>query len=231
MEKKYFLLFAAFFLVSSCFFASVATAQKAESNEVLTKVGNPIITSPPGGGTRPKAPPITGDARAAIIQKFGITMNGFNEQNLQWAWEKFWDVSNTRFIELAKGTIVTQTSGIPEQTGCKSLLINNSATQQRLNVILLHELGHVIYWCNPDSISGNTEQANIFAKEGGITGYGSSACFGTPPVNEDYAEMITYYLNPGVVEMVECNNRRQIPFADGKYPLHYDLARKILGVY
>lgn len=208
------------------------------SNEVITRVGNPRTSSPgTGSGVHPKAPPPPDDVRQAIIDKFGITMDGFNHDNLVWAWEKFWDVSNTHFIELAKGTTLTEAAGrIPEQLSCTQIVINNSANQQRLNVILLHELGHKIDHCNPEPLSHHEEHEQVYAKEKNLTGYGlpnerGQACFGTPAVNEDYAEMITYYLNPGVKELIECNRQDQVPFADGKYPLHYQLAKKILGDY
>lgn len=204
------------------------------SNEVITRVGNPIIATPSGTRVsldRPQPPIIAGDPRQAIIDTFGITMNGFGQQHLLWAWYKFWDVSNTQFITLVRGTTITLIAGLSEQLGCKSVLFKPPATQEAFNVVLIHELGHIAYWCNPDAQSGKTQHENVFAQEGGMTGYAQYACFGTPPVNEDYAEMLTYYVNPGIKEVIDCHIRDQVPFGDDRYPLHFNLANSILGAY
>lgn len=222
---------------------NLSNAQQVfKSSPFCTKVGDPTRPSPclsqtetTSLGSRPQAPDIDSvNLRQAIIDGFGITMNGFSPQQLQWAWEKFWDVSKTNFINLTKGTAIEAASGtISEQIGCRSVRVGSAFSEPTLfKIVLTHELSHVIYWCNNDSLSRRSEHHNVFSQEGGVTGYGASGCLGTPPHTEDYAEMIAYYLNKGVVEQTaRCNNRGQIPFDGVKFPLHLNLARTILGEY
>lgn len=187
--------------------------------------------TPPTNGKGTPPPVNQQQLREEIIKKFGIAMDGFNTEQLQWAWEKLWDISSTEFINLANGAIITKTTSISEQLGCKAVRLRPPSTKEAFNVVLLHELGHIVYWCNQDPISKRSEHARIFNLEGGITGYAQHACFGTPPVNEDYAESHAYYLNPNTPEVIECNRRNQIPFANGKYPMHFNLVKSILGNY
>jgi hypothetical protein len=209
---------------------SVLADYRTESNKVITKVGNPQDT------THGTAPPPPADIRQGIIDQFGITMNGFQPQQLQWAWEKFWDVSHTNFIDLVRGTEITAFDGMSEQTGCRSFLLRSSLGIDRgdetlFKVVLIHEMGHIIYHCNVESKAHIVDHENAFSAEGGMTLYGETACYGTEPTHEDYAEMIAYYLNPGVIEQTACGSRGVVPFADGKYPLHFMTAKEILGDY
>ncbi len=229
MKKSSVIIFTIFVLFFSF---GLSLYAQTRSEKVTTRVGNPTTQPPTQGG---EAPPPPQDIRQGIIDEFGITMNGFTQEQLQWAWEKYWDVSHTNFINLVRGTVVTAHSGMSEQTGCKTFLLRDELGITRgdatlFKVVLIHEFGHIIYWCG-DGERATTDHENAFVSEGGMTGYGASGCYGTPPITEDYAEMITYYLNRNVLEQTGCELRGVVPFADGKYPKHFETARKILGDY
>lgn len=212
-------------LITGWIWPAVILAQSTTtSNKVITSVGNPI-------GSSPFVEP--SNLRQTLIDKFNITMNGFSNQQLQWAWEKFWDVSHTKLINLVKGTTITAVSGeLSRQTGCKTVEFGTRAQSDvSFKTVLVHELGHIIYWCNPIELTNRRDHQNTLAEEGGLTGYSQNPCYGSSSVTEDYAETIAYYLNPGVVEQVPCNNRGRIPFSEGKFQKHYNVARSILGEY
>lgn len=231
MKKFTLLSFFLFLMLSQV--VSVYAQQSVKSNPVNTKVGAPAGPPPGGGGTRPTPPPAPSSLRQAIIDQFGVTMNGFSEIQLGWAWEKLWDVSKTNFPALVKGSVVTAGAGTSsEQTGCKNVIVGSAFNSPELfKIIFTHELGHVIYWCTGEQ-AHRSGHASAFASEGGVTGYGNSGCLGTPAVTEDYAEMIAYYLNRDATEQTaRCSNRGQVPFSDGKYPVHFTTAQSVLGVY
>lgn len=223
MKQRLFLII----LFLTLLFLTTQSVLAQNTVEKRTRVGN----APIGSGARVTPPPPPENLATAIQQQFGITMIGFGRPHLQWAWEKFWDVSHTRFTELAKGTTITATTAVSEQLGCRKIILNPQTSGDQFKVVLFHELGHIIDHCPPDTQSFKTEHARVFLHEGPITGYAEFSCYGTPKVDEDYAEMITYYLNPTVKEVINCHNRGTFPFANGKYPMHFELARKILGEY
>lgn len=212
-------------------FSKVIAQEVLKSNTIITQVGNPKDPPP---GSHKAAPPIPPEgARAAILGQFGITMNGYNDQLMTWAWEKLWDVSGTNFIYLTKGTTITARPGwLSQQLGCKSVAIGTDyPSEVAFKVTLTHELSHIVYWCNSDDLTHKRDHQNAFGAEGGVTGYGAAPCYGTAAIQEDYAEMLAYYLNPGVKEVTPCNNRNQIPYDAGRYPIHYNVAKSILGNY
>ncbi|MBI1981984.1 MAG: hypothetical protein HYW64_02035 [Candidatus Levybacteria bacterium] len=195
----------------------------------------PHPTSPPNPPITPPAAP--SDLRQAISGQFGITMNGFDQQHLQWAWDKLWDVSRTNFITLVRGTTITASSD-SEQTGCKTIRLAQYGPQELFNVALIHELGHIILNCSK-AYAYEQEHAGVWRTEGGVTRYAQTACT-YPPQNrgswqfrsEDYAEMITYYLNPTAwAQTARCAGRQLNPYLNNGYPLHYNLAKKVLGAY
>lgn len=198
-------------------------------------------TLPETTAGKQKAPDVGGGSlRGTILKEFYIDMDGFSETQLKWAWEKFWDVKHTKFNKLVRGpgnTVKVQAVDAgSEQINCSLVLVRKTITDPVLfKIVLTHELAHVIYWCNDDAINRVTEHANIYVQEGAVTGYGEpvngTTCYNTPARTENYPEMIAYYLNRGVVEQTGCNLRGQVPFANGRFPLHYNLARKILGDY
>lgn len=217
-----------------------------------TKVGNPTTVNPcsaltgqataTGSADHPKAPPIDPSGlRQAIIDQFGITMNGFGSVQLQWAWEKLWDMSKTNFNKLIHGKSpnVTAQAVAPsdsQQLNCGQVNVGVYQQEVLFKIVLTHELGHIIYWCNENELNRKREHAVAYADEGAVTGYGEpvngKACTGTPAITEDYPEMITYYLNPGIPEQtVSCSNRKQIPYGNGRYPLHFNIATQVLGNY
>lgn len=186
----------------------------SQANTSVT--GNPQIT--PGGGGIP-APPVPGDIKQAIINTFGITMNSFDDQHLQWAWEKFWEASGTKFTDYIRGSIITINSeGFSRQTGCPNtgspaVKLETSFKGDYFKFNLTHELGHVISNCFHVK---QYDFMNAYSTLGAMSGYGS--CSGD--WGEDYAEMVAYYLNPNAGEtnaFLSCSvNRKPLnPFFQG----------------
>lgn len=240
------------FLISILIFATFAVepvlAQTFKSNSVITKVGDAPEDQKPkigGSGVKHPAPPAPANLQQAIYDQFNIDLNDFSQQELNWAWEKFWDIQHTKFFELTKGTHVFRTAGSSETKGC-SVYFAHYPIQELFNVILIHELGHVIQNCPRDAKSLATKHNNLYQNgKNTVTGYGlpksfapngsALSCFGYPAWGENYAEMITYYLNPNAKEQTvgngTCVNNGTVPFADGKHQDYFDLAREILGEY
>lgn len=240
MNKK-----AAFFalLITSFLIIVPTVSAQFKSNSVITRVGEAPMDQKPGGGggtpggPRPEAPDPGPNVRAAIIEKFGITLNGFSDQYLRYAWEKFWEVSNTNFISLVKGSVINITSPAnTQQVGCgapASVLLGQFGDGNQWKHVLIHELGHVVRNCNNASTIQRQEHINAFNSEKGVSDYGNKApsCTGSDNLSEDYAEMIAYYLNPGYkVSTVRCFPA-QNPDMETNFPKHFEVARKVLGVY
>lgn len=180
---------------------SVAHAQ-TKSNKVIYNVGNPPS---PSAGVSPSlgnAPPPPADIRQGIIDQFGITMNGFDQAHLQLAWEKFWEIAPTKYISLIRGSkiIALGYTGGSRQVGCFGGATSVELVQyngQYFKFILTHELGHVIRNCNPRNVTKYDDHVNAVSKEGAVSYYGGNAtkCTGSDNYSEDYADMITYYVN------------------------------------
>lgn len=222
-----------------------------KTNVMCVKVGNPDSDKPsvcsepgsttlnPGSGVHPQAPQSPSDIRQGIIDQFGITMNGFDNQHLQWAWEKFWEVSNTNFDELVKGAKIDVTSvSNTQQVGCPPALtaiIGQFPEETAFKHILTHELGHAIRNCPGRAQAQETAYLNAHSKEGGVSYYGENAktCTGSDSLSEDYAEMIAFYLNPGtpVASYLKCLPYSQNKYTESSFPLHYQVARDILGEF
>ncbi|MBI2022341.1 hypothetical protein HYS97_00615 [Candidatus Daviesbacteria bacterium] len=224
-----------------------------KSKRVCVRVGNPLFPSPcdteipsegqppaePGKpGAKPVAPTVEeSELREKIILEFGIRMDGFSAQYLKWAWEKFWDIKNTRFNELVRGAgIVATTPANTQQVGCRggtSVLLGQFGDENTWKQVLIHELGHVVRNCNPQNRIQWIEHERALTQEGGVSDYGNKAksCTGSDNGSEDYAEMIAYYLNPGnAVSTVTCFPP-QFPNMKQDFPLHYNIAREVLGDY
>jgi hypothetical protein len=183
--------------------------------------------------------------RQQIIDTFGITMNGFDQQHLQWAQQKLQEVSGTKFASLVNGAVI-QAIDSPdtffEQVSCPGSggpsirFHQNQVNQEVFDITLVHELTHLIQNCQPDSKSFNSDYNNAHSAEQGITYYAqnagnpSSKCPKSDPFNEDYAEMIAYYLNPNAQTKDVCGNGRQPnPYSSGNFSQHQSVARKIMG--
>src|SRR5581483_4457812 len=103
MKKSIFVLAMIFILISP----NIIYADTAASNQWCTNVGNSTDPSPcqSGSGHCSSQPSNPNDYKQSIIQDFGITMNGYEPKFLQWAWEKFCEVSGTKFNSYVKGSI------------------------------------------------------------------------------------------------------------------------------
>lgn len=167
-----------------------------------------------------------------IQKKFNISMNGFDNQHLQWGWEQLWRLSNTNFIALTKGTAINS-SPSSSQESCRVVKLTPFSEEELFKITFTHELGHIIKWCNPNSQSRIGDLPDIIEKESYVTYYSANAstCTGSDNFNEDYAEMITYYLNPSAnSKTAKCEgNQMPNPYLGNKHPLHYNAAKDILG--
>lgn len=230
-------------------------AQTFKSNQFVTKVGDAPEDKKPkigGSGTKTPAPPPPANLRDAIYNQFEVEFNGFSQQELLWTWEKFWDIQHTKFFELTKGARINHLPpctgvGCPssEAKGC-TIYFATYPTQELYNVILIHELGHIIHNCAGDARALATKHNNIYKNgQNPVTGYGVAksfapngsalSCFGYPAWGENYSEMIAYYLNPAAKEQAvragSCVNNGVVPFENGRHQDFFNLAQEILGVY
>lgn len=224
------------FILTIGFFLSIPVAYlhaqlKTTSKTVVTKVGN-APELPGSGGPAPEPP---SDIRQGIIDTFDITLNGFTQEKLLMAWNKFHDISHTKFFNLVGDVTIDVWDQTSEQQGCGAIKLRrglvNDANQTLFNIILIHELGHVIYWCNDPSVNYMYEHENSFVTDKPLTYYSAVSCYGTSRITEDYAETIAYYLNPGVVDQTACGSYNVVPYGNGRAPAHFDVAKKILGEY
>lgn len=233
-------------------------AQSAQSSCVITKVGNPKVSptipascAGSGGANCIQPPNYPADLEQAILDKFGVHFVGFDAEHLKWYWEELWNTSGTNFSKLIKGAVVDAAFCPNEgnfscQKGCGgpvSIYFGTYAGEEFNKVLIVHELGHYINYCNNETgASYVSDFDKAFADEGGITYYAQNAgpCSGSDNQSEDYAEMITYYLHPkSLSQSINCgpNNGAPNPFYDangqrnGKFPEHFAVAQKILGTF
>lgn len=202
-----------------------------------------VSPAPPAGSPAPRStPPPTGAlaVKQEILTKFGITMNGFDDTHLQWAWEKLWDVSNTNLHSYISGITITQGPG-SEKTGLSTLRLEQYSSKELFKLVLMHEFGHFV---QDNGLSRNlpvlpAAHQNAFASEGGVTYYAihatEAACNSYSNIQEDYAEMVAYYLNPGVnIAVARCGStflEFTAPDLQHNFPLHYNVVRTVLGPY
>ncbi|MGH7246209.1 MAG: hypothetical protein ACREGI_04735 [Candidatus Levyibacteriota bacterium] len=216
---------------------------------------NPSQLSQQQSGVHPVAPPCPTDVEAQIQSTFHIivynNVGGTKRPDEDcWMWKKFWDISNTKFFSLIpQGYNIyiglnQYNSTFPYSktfyTG-KVTWLENYDDELQFNIILLHELGHTIDHYNADSLSHGSTHITVWSQEGGITQYGIYGSVKCDFVNkataqdEDYAEMITYYLNPTGPESTACGGDHlhdgENPYDHARYPLHKNLAQQIIGLY
>lgn len=228
MARNQLKLLLVFLLVLTISFSLfVPTTYGQSFAEKTTRVGDPQTFS---AGPKTQAPPVDPqNIRSEIRDKFGINMIGFGQQQMQWAWEKLWDVSHTNFVKLLhpKPTIININrinEGYSSQLGPTEINLKNYEDETLFKVIFIHELGHIIYWYNDDKISHQTEHNNLHKRGLSATRYGAT------DKTENYPEMITYYLNPGKTEQT-LFSQAVVPFANGRNPEYFNLAKAILGDY
>lgn len=224
----------AFTLVMSAAFSFLfvrSAFSQASSNPVDVVVGEPKE----GVGTAPVQVP--DNLRQAVLNEFGIDMSpAFPESYFLWAWEHMWAVSNTRFGEYVRGTVVLVDNSGSHMSGCKTIHLRGSYGEELFKVVFTHEMGHVIDHCSAGG-AGTFEEDHLFARneEGPLTPYSTQLCYYSNPGahevrTEDFAETIAYYLNPQASAQTGCGSGPP-PYADGSKPLHFKVAQDILGVY
>lgn len=252
------------FFVSVLVFSAVSIVngqQKATSNCVETKVGDPKgDQSPPeecdGGQSQPDEPPPSdgtppnescrkppdnpSDLQKAIKDTFDITMTGFDNDHLKWAWDMLWCFSGTKFPSLVDGTTVEAVANVGDSrmscnpAPCHIWIGQMPGRPTTFKFLLTHELGHVVNYANPREEIQWTAQENAFGQEGGISYYArnAAACTGSDNLAEDYADMIAYYMHPHAGETTPaCDPDKSPPnplFELKEFPLHLGVAEKIL---
>lgn len=270
------LKFISLLLFSFCLFlfAPSAFAQFATSDCVSTEVGSPTEDKPenpencqssavatgdkPGGIPAPELGP---NAEQEIYNQFGVRMTGFDRKHMEWAWKKFWDVSNTRFSGPGRreglingAVIVADTRNVSEQVGCyggTSIRLMNFQNESGFRHNIVHELGHFIRNCVKNWDTQYAAHMNAFAPptqggEGPISFYGTYAdvCYKGKNDSEDYADMVTYYLNPesGISSINKCKYKPSLESLIDETPdnpffvlnppkvLHLEVARKIFAL-
>lgn len=242
------LLFLPLFFVLILFsFKTPVFAQELrhDSNEVRTRVGNPAETD--FGIPAPAIDPTS--LRQALINEFGVTMNDFGTQHMQWTWELLWGFSNTEYNKLIRGAVINALPGSsggsyqqPANGVCKTVFVRQYVPAESFKLILTHELGHTIEACTPRELIHWADHEIAYDTEGGISEYGRRAnqgCqSGVNKYNENFADMLAYFLNPtagdvpptchGVINSPDWN-----PFYGTRhktYPMHEEVVRAVLGV-
>ncbi len=188
-----------------------------------------------------------------ILKQFGVDFdlqNPFPYDYLTYAWEKLWNVSNTKFLELVRGadknkiiTVKREDKGFNEQRGCLSIIMSGiSSVDQKpypkslFQVVFIHELTHVIQSCNPNAVNFTALDAAL-KQEGGISTFSQdpTKCIsGVTQLNEDFAETLAYYLNQEWGEQSyfsTCPPKDSTnPILRGDKPLHQQFVASLLGV-
>ncbi|MBI2121160.1 MAG: hypothetical protein HYU05_00450, partial [Candidatus Wildermuthbacteria bacterium] len=184
--------------------------------------------------------------KQAIQERFGIEMSGFDETHLLWAKRTFDRIYHTRFFEYVRGTVITAQAGgnYSSFQGCRKISLDQYNGEDLFSVVLVHELAHVMRSCNSkEQIRWDDHVKTIETDGEYVTGYAKTVCKDEQEADdrkkdEDYAEMIAYYLHPGVPEITmekglyrDCGNIGGIPYANGRIPAHLEIARGLLGEY
>ncbi len=205
------------------------TVNAQSSSTWKTRVGNPPISDLEPG----TVPPAPSDIRRGIIDTFGITMNGFDQQHLLWTWERLHEVSGTKFPNLVRGATIEKWNNeySQAQSGCysgdTSLNLRQFPGQgSYFKFHLLHELGHVAQKCNPRESTQRAAHENAYALEGAISEYGRQGPICIPEtiaINEDHADTIAYFLDrsSGFVTTIRCGgpSNPPNPYINGGFPL------------
>lgn len=199
--------------------------------------GEQKVSAPAGGSTGSNSSGSSTPTNVSAVDiknKFGISMNGFDAQHLAWAYGALETASSSKLLDLVKGAGIQAGNANLTFMECSNpaqITLKQESDQAYFKHALLHELGHRLYICQPDPVSKRTKHDQVYQTEKGISSY--AVCGGGDLKAEDYAEMISYYLEQNTKEQMvnqACNvNGGQNPFATNRYPQHSALAKEILG--
>ena len=166
-----------FALVTSMIF--LVGVVHAQNSSVIEVSSNPVITVV---GDLPQ------DIKQEILSKYGIDMQDFDQQHLQWALELFDRTSKTNLKKLTQGAIMkkrpTDATGYSQQVGCArhedtstnpplhgynfdtppATYIQEHADKTKFQLTIVHELGHTIENCNTDALNHKNEHDAIWNK-------------------------------------------------------------------
>lgn len=232
-------------IVMLCLFAPFSYAQEAQSEQCITKVGNPDSTTPsPGplgctrsgsGGPCQEAPTVNyttaSEYATAIQQKWDITFIGLDLDQLQMIWQEFFEIDCVGFLQDIKGTKVqrwantySQQFSCPQDPDTDVMFGDHHG--DFVKALITHELTHVWQACTPRGEANFLLIPAAYDGEGGLTNYSRTACgYSVDLHKEDHADTIALYLNPTIGELT-CGNGAPNPFSNGAHPLHRAVAEK-----
>lgn len=188
-----------------------------------------------------------------VLTRYQITLQGFSATEEQAIKQKLSDVSGTRLLSLVAGTTIQKSNDEKSLApGCnganypKGYILLAEPTNP---LTLIHELGHMVQRCNSSTQSlYQPAFEEIHNEEKGVSDYarnvgtnlGQCKAYNDAELSqlvEDYAETITYYLNPNASDQGLCGQRNSNPFvqknSDGtlKYAKHLEIVKRIIGPY
>lgn len=109
------------------------------------------------------------------------------------------------------------------------------AREDVFGFIITHEFGHIIQDCDKGLLRLNAEFVDAHYLEGGVDHYANNAriCGSNSNLQEDYAESLSYYLNPTTNLPTEvCTGAPFVrPDLKNKFPLHYNVISTIMGPF
>jgi hypothetical protein len=207
-----------------------------------------------GGGTGPGVPPGTTDGHCAptgaypadlaadLKSKYPISLEGYGEAGIKNIYDLFTCLSTSKVKTLLATTDVTiHNADRPTEMGggigmgCTSRSCGIWIREDvgAFKFIMSHELGHVLYYQNLAEVMHYTDAANAYTTEGGLSPYsgGGNGCSALGK-EEDYAEMVAFYLNPKTGGKTgACDTRDNPPnslFGTDNFPDHLNVAKQVL---
>lgn len=198
--------------------------------------------APPGsvdGSCKPTGT-LPSDPGAELKSKYGISTSGFSSAGVINIYELFACFSSSRVPSLLK-TPVTIYSDVRANGGGIGMNCDGGCgiwipeATNYFKFILTHELGHVLYYTNPAEVMHVSDFENAWAKEKGLSPYSrrNDGCegLGDPNMDEDYAELVAYYLNPTGGRTGACDpgsGPLNPLYETSNYPLHLEVGKQVL---
>jgi hypothetical protein len=189
----------------------------------------------------------------AIKAEWNITLANIPSEQALAIYEIFYRIKDTSFLThlKSKAVVINPEPGTTSyyRGGCKNIYLANLPKNQTQTTVI-HELAHLFSDCFEDSITYRSKIQVAYQNEGGLTEYSRTACGEriidqdgdgvlspddeealATNLNEDYAETLSFHLNPMLPTDACANDGNVNPFSTGKYPQHKLLAERIVGKY
>lgn len=178
-----------------------------------------------------------------IKSHFNITVynyHGTSDTRLKWMYDELTRVGKiSKFVQLVKPLnmrVYLYMNGSSTSTAFhRTYLGYQLTTDDTFKTIMLHELSHAIRYFDSASASHKNSLPAVVKKEGYVTAYSRTLCLGANTyarhLDEDYAEMLAYYLRPNTTERTaRCATNNLHPYWAGKHRGHFNLAKAILDL-